>query len=153
MSDTPTPRTDDATWHTPTSGDPIGADVVHASFAAGLERELAAVTKERDALRVHCTIADQTLDEMYGLTTRLGEAIASIDVLKDERDEWQAEADGIGEQLNKLSKQYAFALDERDAALTRIKRLEEAGEWMASARNEDDFNAAVKAWTQAKEAR
>jgi vacuolar-type H+-ATPase subunit I/STV1 len=118
-----------------------------------LERELAAVTKERDALRVHCTIADQTLDEMYGLTTRLGEAIASIDVLKDERDEWQAEADGIGEQLNKLSKQYAFALDERDAALTRIKRLEEAGEWMASARNEDDFNAAVKAWTQAKEAR
>jgi hypothetical protein len=33
-----------------------------------------------------------------------------------------------------------------------IKRLEEAGEWMAYARNEDDFNAAVKAWTQAKEA-
>lgn len=48
MTDTPTPRTQDATWHTRTPGDPIGADVVHASFAAGLERELAAVTKERD---------------------------------------------------------------------------------------------------------
>jgi hypothetical protein len=40
MSDTP--KTDDATWHTRTPGDPIGADVVYASFAAGLERELAA---------------------------------------------------------------------------------------------------------------
>lgn len=46
MSDTP--RTDDATWHTRTSVDPIGADVVYASFAAGLERKLAAVTKERN---------------------------------------------------------------------------------------------------------
>jgi hypothetical protein len=43
MSDAP--KTDDATWHTwhtRTPGDPIGADVVYASFAAGLERELAA---------------------------------------------------------------------------------------------------------------
>lgn len=46
------------------------------------KRSLAAVTKERDALRVHCTIADQTLDEMYGLTTRLGEALARINRLE-----------------------------------------------------------------------
>jgi predicted RNase H-like nuclease (RuvC/YqgF family) len=48
-----------------------------------LERDLAAVTKERDALRVHCTIADHTLDEMYGLTTRLGEAAARIKRLEE----------------------------------------------------------------------
>lgn len=35
----------------------------------------------------------------------------------------------------------------------RIKRLEAAGEWMAYARNDDDFNAAVKAWAKAKEAK
>ncbi len=81
MSDTP--KTDDATWHTwhtRTPGDPIGADVVYASFAAGLERELS-------------------------------------------------------------------------AALARIKRLEEIGDWIVDARTDDELYAAIKAWTQAKEAR
>jgi len=51
------------------------------------EQDLAAVTKERDALRVHCTIADQGLDEMYGLTTRLGEAAARIKRLEEAGDD------------------------------------------------------------------
>ena len=32
-----------------------------------------------------------------------------------------------------------------------IKRLEEAGEWVAYAANEDDHRAAIQAWNQAKE--
>jgi hypothetical protein len=35
----------------------------------------------------------------------------------------------------------------------RIKRLEEIGDWIVDARTDDELYAAIKAWTQAKEAR
>jgi hypothetical protein len=39
------------------------------------------------------------------------------------------------------------------AALARIKRLEEIGDGIVDARTDDELYAAIKAWTQAKEAR
>ncbi len=46
MSDTPTPRTDAASWRARTPGDPMGTDTVYASFARQLERELAEAKAE-----------------------------------------------------------------------------------------------------------
>lgn len=40
-----TPRTEGATWFTKTPGNPVGADVVHQSFARALERELNAANE------------------------------------------------------------------------------------------------------------
>lgn len=42
---------------------------------------------------------------------------------------------------------------ELSTALARIKRLEEIGDWIVDARTDDELYAAIKAWTQAKEAR
>jgi chromosome segregation ATPase len=115
MSDTPRTEVEHKYFFSSINGmrDP-SRDYVPIDFARQLERELAAVTKERDdalallgcykmykdelnariealkkerdELRVHCTIADQTLDEMYGLTTRLGEAHARIKQLEEAGD-------------------------------------------------------------------
>jgi hypothetical protein len=90
------------------------------------EQELAAVTKERDEANEKASRIGTAFAQF---TSRVGASLDSAGIKEDE----------LGNRV--------------DAALARIKRLEEAGEWMAYARNEDDFNAAVKAWTQAKEAR
>lgn len=52
---------------------------------ATAERER--MTRERDALRVHCTIADQCLDEMYGIVSRYADALDRVKRLEEERDE------------------------------------------------------------------
>jgi chromosome segregation ATPase len=54
--------------------------------SSALASEVARLTEERDELRVHCTIADQTLDELNGIVNRYTEARARIKRLEEAGD-------------------------------------------------------------------
>lgn len=71
MSDEIMPRTRVATWRTRTPGDPIGADVVYASFANQLERELTEAKAKADNAKT--ALLTITAGHFYQSSCRGGE--------------------------------------------------------------------------------
>jgi hypothetical protein len=72
-----TPRTDAVTWMELVGMESNELIVVEADFARGLERELAAVTKERDDLRQAAILGlDCLTTEMLGVSEEFAERVA-----------------------------------------------------------------------------
>ena len=128
---TPTPRTDAASAltsqhrHDDLFGDPEFGWVT-AGFARTLERELAALTAERDQLRAALALGQQNCDDAY-------------DDLRDERDAANARAERAEAEVERLTKSMRvdtpamLALNEEilkanDEAIARAERAEAEAE-------------------------
>ena len=128
-----TPRTDAAAAKT--HGMPEGGPwlYVTSDFARQLERELAAVTKERDALKAELATLGSACDKIRRSAS-------------DEIHVYIA-------RINNKTIEYMTLEREHEKSLFRIRRLEEAGDALLMVAKNHGADVLASAWTQAKEAK
>ena len=106
-NDTPTPRSDAAYYVVKSDGKEI--NMVKADFARTLERELAAVTAERDALRLALSKSCDGERER-SISEGLGHSTCGLaDELTRERDNWKGLFDAVCNERDRLRADLAQA--------------------------------------------
>jgi len=88
-TDTPTPRTD-ASVKRHNLCRLSGNDLVYADFPRQLERELAAVTEQRDYMTLRLGETQERMIDAERQRDRLAEAQEELTAVTEQRDEWKA---------------------------------------------------------------